>query len=232
MTPVILTTADGRQVTLTRAGDRLLVYPRTALSPDELQTLGEHRDVLLALVDLPDQVRARAWDQALAGTGAPLTQHLTRPTNSNQTMTPNQLPNPTLAQAPEAEPRRTEHLQLRLDSSEEYVMDLAKYRSPYIRSEELQRSGPQVRVIYGAVEETLVDPKTGTRDTKAVLLVDDRKLTLNKVNMDWLFSQFGSTDSDAMSGHHVEIYFDPEVRFGTTACGGIRLRLPQQELAL
>lgn len=108
-------------------------------------------------------------------------------------------------------------------------MNLAKYRSPYIRAEELQRTGPQVRTIHGAVEETFVDPKTGKSDTKAVLLVDDRKMPLNKVNMDWLFDRFGSTDSDAMEGHHVEIYWDPDVKFGFAARGGIRLRQPQQE---
>lgn len=105
-----LTTEDGRQVSVTRNGDRLLVHPATTLTPEELQILKANKDVFLAIVDLPDQVQQQARVHAQLPIG-PLAQNTDRNRRPNQPTSPTQNPSP----KPEPEPRSTPNLQLRLD---------------------------------------------------------------------------------------------------------------------
>ena len=110
------------------------------------------------------------------------------------------------------------------------MSDMAKYRSRYIKSEELKRTGDQTREITGYGEASLRDPKTNGSVIKPVLEFDDRALVLNATLLDFLFEAFKSTDGDDWIGHQVEIYFDPSVKFGNDTRGGIRLRLPESEI--
>jgi hypothetical protein len=104
--------------------------------------------------------------------------------------------------------------------------DFSKYRSRFIKSEEVKQTGPQTRRITGGSEVELKDPKTGDATPKFCLHLDDRLFPLNATNMDYLFKRFGSYNTDTMLEELVTVYFDEDIAFGSQKRGGLRLRDP------
>ena len=104
--------------------------------------------------------------------------------------------------------------------------DFSKYRSRFIKADEVRLTGDQTRRITGGSEVELKDPKTGDTTTKFCLHLDDRLFPLNATAMDYLFTRFGSYNTDAMLDELVTVYFDPDVMFGSQKRGGLRLRDP------
>jgi hypothetical protein len=70
------------------------------------------------------------------------------------------------------------------------------------------------------------------REEKPVIhfMGDVKPLILNRTNADAIASYFGD-DSDHWTGKVLEVFFDPSVRMGNKAVGGVRVRVPQGQAA-
>jgi hypothetical protein len=58
-----------------------------------------------------------------------------------------------------------------------------------------------------------------------------KPMLCNKANRNRLIDAFGTSNTDAMIGLAVIVYNDPNVEFGGKRVGGLRFRIPQQQLA-
>jgi hypothetical protein len=86
---------------------------------------------------------------------------------------------------------------------------------------------PKVFTIESVVKE-LVQTEEGKSEKAVVYFGEDTKpFILNKTNGEILFSELGG-DTDEWEGRKVELFVDPNVRFGTKKTGGIRVRVPAE----
>lgn len=96
-------------------------------------------------------------------------------------------------------------------------------KSSYFAGEDF-KAGPQVFVISEVVQKTV-----GTEDPKNkwVLIFHSatRGCVLNTTRIDAL-GELISGDSEDWIEKAIELYFDPNIRFGNKAVGGIGIRLP------
>src|SRR5688572_18610086 len=109
-------------------------------------------------------------------------------------------------------------------------MRASTFVSNYIKAEFLKQHGPRTFTITDVVTETLKVQGTDKTEKKLALVVDDdQRLLLNKVNNTILIGLFGSDETDDWKGKRVTAFFDPSVSFGGKTCGGIRLRESDEE---
>ncbi len=92
---------------------------------------------------------------------------------------------------------------------------------------------PCTAIINEVILEQIKDMDTEMNKTKAVLYligpslegVDiSRGIILNNTNWDSLEEITGKDDSDDWIGTHIEVYVDPNIRFGGKKVGGVRIR--------
>ncbi len=92
---------------------------------------------------------------------------------------------------------------------------------------------PCSATIDGIELEQIEDLENGIVKTKAVLRIKDpsvasvdceRGIIINATNWDMLEEITGESDSDDWVGMEVEIWIDPDVRYGGKKTGGLRIR--------
>ncbi len=102
----------------------------------------------------------------------------------------------------------------------------------YINKEVLA-DGPQQFTIQG-VSKTTFEAKNG-RPAEEVLqleFADDRTFSLStKINIRILINAFGRSTANWV-GQEIILYVDPNVMFGTSLVGGVRVRIPDLKAAL
>lgn len=89
------------------------------------------------------------------------------------------------------------------------------------------------RIDYVA-KETINDP-TGKKKEAVVAHFSDgnKPMVLNKTNLKTMSRIFGTSYIEDWRGRSIQIFFDPNVRFGRDKVGGLRIRsfIPQQQRA-
>jgi hypothetical protein len=95
----------------------------------------------------------------------------------------------------------------------------------YLKKEDI--SSPIDTSILWIKEEEVTAPGKGT-ETRLVLYCDGLKkgLVLNTTNADALLDITGTDDYEQWSDISIELYVDPDVKYGGKKIGGIRIRKP------
>lgn len=116
-------------------------------------------------------------------------------------------------------------IQVRTRSEErKTTMKISKmFPSNYFSKDDLEE--PELVTIKRVDLET-IRTEDGEKE-KPVLYFEDgmKPMILNKINAETLSDSFGD-DSDTWEGKEVELYVDPNIRFGSKKIGGIRVRVP------
>jgi hypothetical protein len=97
----------------------------------------------------------------------------------------------------------------------------------YLGSDWIKKDDVRQRALRGLitdVEEVAFDDRTGGRDEKlAIVLDDDRRMALNRTNARVLADALGKPST--WVGAIVKVYFEPGVWFGGSQVGGLRLKV-------
>lgn len=94
----------------------------------------------------------------------------------------------------------------------------------YLKSEDLQ--GRPVRVTIDHVSVETIKNQDGGEDERKLVAhfyKTDKAMILNRTNADALNHIFGTDDYDYWKGQ-VELFVDPNVRFGNKTVSGLRIR--------
>ena len=107
------------------------------------------------------------------------------------------------------------------------------YPSKYLSKDDLEK--PEIFTIDTVTMEE-VQNEDGKDEKPILYFTDDgsKPLILNKTNAETLAAEFGQ-ESDEWTGRVIELYVDPNIRFGKQRIGGIRVRTPdtsERETAL
>lgn len=97
----------------------------------------------------------------------------------------------------------------------------AKYQT-YFKAENF-KEGPRTLTIKSAALEK---PSRESDEERVVLYFeeDERGLVLNKTRYDELSEIFGSHNTDKFVGGKIDLYYDPNIKFGGKKVAGIAVR--------
>ncbi len=101
--------------------------------------------------------------------------------------------------------------------------------SKYLKKEDFDP--PRVVTIRTVVGEVIED-NDGNKKTKGVLYIEEeeRGIVLNVTRFDdceTVTGTVGKDETDLWTGHKIEVWNDPSIRFGSQRTGGIGIRAPQ-----
>lgn len=102
------------------------------------------------------------------------------------------------------------------------------FPSKFLTKDDVKDFSQPVVFRIDRIEIEEVQNEDGKED-KPVLYFDEndsKPLILNKTNAETLAAEFGP-DSDSWVGSSIELFVDPNIRFGKQRIGGIRVRLPE-----
>ncbi len=102
----------------------------------------------------------------------------------------------------------------------------------YINKEAL-KDGPKQFTIQG-ISKTTFEAKNGRPEQEVLQLElgDDRKFSLStKINIRILMNAYGRSTANWI-GKEIILYVDPNVMFGTSVMGGVRVRIPDPGAAM
>lgn len=88
--------------------------------------------------------------------------------------------------------------------------------------------------IDHVAQETINDPNGKKKEAVVAHFADGNKpMVLNKTNMKTMTKIFGTAYIEDWRGRSIQIYYDPNIKFGREKVGGLRVRpfIPQQQTA-
>lgn len=104
----------------------------------------------------------------------------------------------------------------------------------YIGDYSIPEGQDLVAKIDYVAQETINDPTGKKKDAVVAHFSDGTKpMVLNKTNLKTMSRIFGTSYIEDWHGRSIQIWFDPNVKFGRDRVGGLRVRpfIPQQQRA-
>ena len=104
---------------------------------------------------------------------------------------------------------------------------MASYKTAfgsYLKAEDLQGKAVRIQIEHVTIE-LVKDNESDTKEKKLVahFFGKDKTMILNRTNADALCAIFGTDDYDYWKGV-VELFVDPNIRFGNKVVSGLRIR--------
>lgn len=98
--------------------------------------------------------------------------------------------------------------------------------SKYLGKQDVPLPGLRLTIGSFGVEQFDEGPKLVVYWQQAGI----KPMLCNKANRNRLIDAFGTSNTDAMIGLAVVVYNDPDVEYGGKRVGGLRFRIPRQQL--